>query len=262
MKKAVTIGMVVAGIITATGLSIAEVREYLQVAGNRTSESLRDAIPLSVEIDRMEVLVGKLDKQVASQKYAVARSKIALQDSKAEYARSKSRCQNLLAEMQQLRSLNTAELPASNGCQTVAYRNVSASDVRTALSYKLTAYKEAEASCKAHTSAMSQQQQAYSRLEQQFSNWQSQRRLLSQRLETLRVRHQTQQLASETDTTVFNNADLARATELANQIEKELRIVEAQQALGSDPTSSFLTRESVQQVDVESEVDRLLSSQI
>lgn len=261
MKTSVKIGMAIAVVIAATGFSIAEVREYLQVAANRTSESLRDAIPLSVEIDRMEVLIGKLDSQVASQKYAVAKSKIALQDSEAEHARSESRCQNLLAEMQHLRSLNPTQQPSSGGCQTVAYRNVSASDVRTALSYKLAAYKEAEASCKAHASAMSQQRQAYSRLEQQFSNWQSQRQVLSQRLETLRVRHQTQQLASETDTTVFNNADLARATELANEIEKELRIVEAQQALGGDPSSSFLTGESVPQVDVESEVDRLLSSQ-
>jgi phage shock protein A len=262
MKKAVTIGMVVAGIIAATGFSIAEVREYLQVAGNRASESLRDAIPLSVEIDRMQVLIGKLDNQVASQKYAVARSQIALQDSEAEHARSQSRCQNLLAEMQHLRGLNTTDQGSSGGCQTASYRNVSTSDVQRALSYKLAAYREAEATCKAHNSAMSQQRQAYSQFEQQFTTWQSQRRLLSQRLETLTARYQTQQLASETNTTVFNNADLARATELADQIERELRIVEAQHALGGDPANSLLTGELEPQVDIEAEVDRLLSSQI
>lgn len=259
MKKAVTIGMVVVGVLALTGLSIAEIREYLQVARNRTSEAIREAIPLNVEIDRMEVLLSKLDHQVANQKYAVAQSKIALEDSESVYARSQSRCKTLLAEMQQLRALGVTENSTLNGCHTVAYRGVSMADVRRALCCRLEAYKEAEATCKAQKEGMCQQRQAYAQLEQRFTSWQSQRRLLSQRLETLKARHKSQQLASETDTTVFNDADLARATELADQIEKEIRIVEAQQALGSDPAELFAHDDSAETgTEIEAEVDALL----
>lgn len=105
---------------------------------------------------------------------------------------------------------------------------------------------------------LQQQQNAYAALERQFNDWQSQRQLL----DTLKARYQAQALASETDTTVFNNADLARATELADQIERELRIVEAQQALRSDPADSLLSREATSTDDVEAEVDGILGDRV
>lgn len=109
MNKSVKIEVAIAGLFAVTGFSVAEVPEYLQVARNRASTAIRESIPLGVEIDRMEVLIGKLDQQVATQKYAVARSKITLQDAQAEYARRQSRCQHLLPEMKQLRGLETSE---------------------------------------------------------------------------------------------------------------------------------------------------------
>lgn len=263
MKKYVGIGALVAVVVSIAGFSFAEVGEYLQVARNRAVSTVKDSIPLDVEIDRMQVLIGKLDQQVDHQKYAVARSGIVLQDAQAEYVRSDARCQHLLAEMKQLRGLNVSQSTNQGSCHQVSYRNVSQTDVRRALTYKLAAYKESTATCKAHEQAMQQQRQAYGQLEQQFTQWQSQRRLLAQRMETLKARHQTQQLASQTSTSVFNNGDLARATELADQIERELRIVEAQQALGSDPVNSLLTTSnSAELSSIEAEVDAILGQQV
>lgn len=264
MKKFVKIGLAVVGSMAVAGFSLAEVREYLQVAGNRVATSVRDSIPLSVEIDRMEVLLTKLDGQVSQQKYAVAKSKIALQDAEAEFSRAQAGCEGLLSDMQQLRNLTMVQTTSSCGTITVGYQKVSADDVRRALAYKLTSWKGSVEVCKAREQALVQQQNAYAALERQFTDWQSQRQLLAQRLETLKARHQTQQLASETDTTVFNSADLARATELADQIERELRIVEAQQALGNDPAISLLNNSvsETTSINVESEVDRILGNQV
>jgi hypothetical protein len=99
MKKFVGIGALVAVVVSIAGLSFAEVGEYLQVARDRAASTVKDSIPLDVEIDRMQVLIRKLDQQVDHQKYAVARSEIVLQDAQAEYVRSDARCQHLLAEM-------------------------------------------------------------------------------------------------------------------------------------------------------------------
>jgi len=107
-KKFASIGMALAGVLALAGFSVAEIREYLTVARNRVATPVRGEIPLSVEIDRMEVLLKKLDGQVNQQKYAVAKSRVALQDAEAESQRSASGCERLLSEMQQLRSLSTA----------------------------------------------------------------------------------------------------------------------------------------------------------
>ncbi|MEO2018586.1 MAG: hypothetical protein ABGZ53_29900 [Fuerstiella sp.] len=264
MKKLVGIGMLVALVASVAGFSVAEMGEYLQVARNRAASTVTDSIPLDVEMDRMQVLLKKLDAQVGHQKYAVATSKIALQDAEANYSRSEARCQNLVAEMEQLRGLNMQSSSSQScGTITVSCRSVSQSDIRRALSYKLAAWKAASATCKAQEQSVQQQRMAYTRLEDQFGQWQSQRSLLAQRLETLKTRHQTQQLASETNTSIFNNADLARAIELADQIERELRIVEAQQALGSDPTDSLRTpSDSTELSSIEAEVDAILGQQL
>ena len=252
------------GVLAVAGFSVAELREYMQVARDRVATTVRGEIPLSVEIDRMEVLLKKLDGQVSLQKYAVAKSRVALQDAEAEFQRAQGGCESLLSDMQQLRSLATTDTTSSCGTITVGCQKVSSEDVRRALTYKLTSWKEVSATAKAREQALKQQQLAFNGLEKQFTDWQSQRTLLAHRLETLRIRHQTQQLASETDTTVFNNADLARATELADQIERELRIVEAQQALGSDPAELLLGNGVIdsKSTNVEAEVDRLLENQL
>lgn len=263
-NKSVGIGVALAAFLAVAGFSVAEVGEYLQVARNRVATSVRGEIPLSVEIDRMEVLLKKLDAQVHDQKYAVAKSRVALQDAEAEYQRSQGQCANLVSDMHQLRQLGSAETTSSCSTVIVGCRKVSSDDAHRALAYKLTSWKNASATTKAREEALQHQRAAFTKLEQQFTDWQSQRTMLSQRLETLKARHQTQQLASETDTTVFNNADLARATELADQIERELRIVEAQQALGNDAADSLLSNGVIdsQATSVEAEVDRLLENRL
>lgn len=263
-SKSVGIGAAVAAFLAIAGFSVAEVGEYLQVARNRVATSVRGEIPLSVEIDRMEVLLKKLDAQVHDQKYAVAKSRVALQDAEAEYQRSQGQCGNLVSDMHQLRQLGSAETTSSCGTFTVGCRRVSSEDVHRALAYKLTSWKHASATARAREEALQHQRVAFTRLDQQFTDWQSQRTLLSQRLATLKARHQTQQLASETDTNVFSNADLARATELADQIERELRIVEAQQVLGNDAADSLLSNGVIDSdaSNVEAEVDQLLENQL
>lgn len=261
-KKLIGVGVVSAAALVLAGFSLAEVGEYFQVVRNRVSSGIHGGIPLSVEIDRMEVLLKKLDAQENDQTYAVARFRVALQDAEAEFERSQGSCENLLSEMRQLRDLSKSEASGSCEITMVGYRKVSAEDIHRALAYKLSMWKSASATAKAREQALEQQRTAFAKLEQQFADWQSQRSLLAQRLETLKARLQTQQLASETDTTVFNDADLARTTELADQIERQIRIAEAQQALGNDPVASIMSNIGVEPIgaDVEAEVDGLLRS--
>lgn len=154
MKKYATIGMAVVGFLAVSGFSIAEVREYLQVARNRATSAVRSEIPLSVEIDRMEVLLKKLDGQVSQQKYAVAKSRVALQDAEAEYQRAQAGCEGLLSDMQQLRNLSTSGSTSSCGTITVGCQKASSEDVRRALTYKLTSWKEVSATAKAREQAL------------------------------------------------------------------------------------------------------------
>ena len=63
--------------------------------------------------------------------------------------------------MQQLRNLSTSGLTSSCGTITVGCQKVSSEDVRRALTYKLTSWKEVSATAKAREQALKQQQLAF-----------------------------------------------------------------------------------------------------
>lgn len=257
-KKATKIIVGLLLISGAAGLSLAEMKEYGEVAIECVGKRMRDEIPLSVEIERMDVLLKKLNRQVDSQKYTVAKAKVALEDAEANLAYQQSTCTGLVTEMKLLRNLGPA---GSCGTIQVGCHHVSAADVQQALAFKLAAWKESTAVRAAHEKLLDQQRMAFRKLTEKFTEWQSQRELLAHRLETLRARNHVQLLSSDTDTSVFNDADLARTTELADQIEKELRIVEVQQELGTSPIDHLLAEETQPATNVEAEVDAILDQQ-
>ncbi len=256
MKKIAAIAFAAVAVLSIAGFSIAEVSEYFQVARNNVNESIRDSIPLDVEIDRMELLLKKMDQQVTKQKYQVAKAKVALEDAESDLARDYKHSDMIMANMRKLRGLQSSGQPVSVGCH-----KVSNGDVRQALANHLAAYKAKTATCEATKTAVSQQRKAYESLTQRYDEWNQQRRLLSHRLETLRSRLAAQKAASNTAVLTFDTSELDRATDLANEIETRLRIAETQQALGTDPVDAILDS-TTEASDVEAEVDALLGAEI
>ena len=59
----------------------------------------------------------------------------------------------------------------------------------------------------------------------------------------------------------MDQSDLARATRLAEEIEKEIRINEAQAALGTSPLDQVLQEQVDDSADITAEVDAVLNAQ-
>ncbi|MCG6155107.1 hypothetical protein [Rubinisphaera margarita] len=255
MKKIAGLGIGLAVLLAVAGFSFAELGEYSQVFRNRVNGAVHDRIPMSVDIDRMEVLIRKLDQQVESQKYLVAKANISLQDARMELQQKQSVSEGLLTEMRHLRGwLDTS----SYATIQVGCHEVGRDDISTALRHKLAAWKEATATAEACAETVAQHEQACDALNHQFTEWQSQRQLLTHRLEKLKAQYLTQQMKQES-TPALDQSDLARATELADSIEKELRVAEAQAALGTTPLDQILSDQlNANTEDVEAEVDAIL----
>ncbi len=256
MKKLIGVGIGAALLFAVVGFSFAELSEYTQVVRNRVHQGVKEAIPMSVEIDRLEVLLQKLNQQVASQKYLVAKANIGLQDAELEQERQESKSNNLLTEMKHLRGWLAASEYATIqvGCQ-----KVNKGDISQALRHKLAAWKESSAATEACAEAVSAQKQAVVALNKQFTEWQNQRKLLGHRLEKLKAQAVAQQLKQRTTLPELDQSDLARANELADEIEKEIRIAEAQDALGTDPLDQLLDEELTDDTSsLEAEIDAIL----
>jgi len=240
------------------GITPTELSEYVRVASTMVTKGVEQTIPVSVELQRLGVILKKLEQQVGSQKQAVATAQVDLEDAESEFQTQELACTRLKGEMQQLRQLTQTEDPACR--QTVGYRGVSQQDIRQALAARLQSWKQATERSSALQVALQQRRAAFERLQEQFGEWQSRRDLLAQRLETLKIRQQTQTLSADSDTAVFDDADLARATELADAVDRDLRIAEARAAIGLDPLDVITELPSSEENEaVESEVDRILN---
>ena len=253
------VGLIVcAGLLTSVGLSPRVIGEYVGVIAKNAGEVIDSQIPQSAKIQRLELLLKKLQGQVTEQQHAVATAKVELEDAEAEFQTQQLACTRLRGELQQLRDLTKADGAA---CEiTVGYRGISQQDIRRALAGRLDSWKQASERRDALGKALELRRVAYEKLEASFAEWQSQRELLAQRIETLKIRQQTQSLASATDTAVFDDADLARTVELADKVERELRIVEARQALGMDPVELLAADTAGEDfAGTEAEVDEILA---
>ena len=256
MKKLITIGMAMCCFLTITGFTIAEVREYFQVAQNRVTKTIREEIPLDVEIDRLELLLTKTDRQVSRQKYQVAKSEVLMEEADTILLSQQNDCETILDSM---RTLRKVQKQGGNNLQVGCHR-VSSDEIAQALAYKLNAYQLKTSSWEARKRAVEQQRAAYNKLYTGYTEWNQKRQLLSHRLETLRSRLAANQAGNTQSGQTFQTTDLARATELADEIEQKLKIAETQQALGTAPFEGLIQERSAGTRDVTAEVDQLLET--
>jgi predicted nucleic acid-binding Zn-ribbon protein len=254
------VAVVIAGmcLLNFVGLSPRELGEYAGVFATNAEGVIDRHIPQSAKIQRLELLLRKLQGQVTDQQHTVATAKVALEDAEAEFQNQELACTRIRGELQQLRGLTKSD---GEACEvTVGYRGISQQDIRRALAARLESWKQADNRREALGKALELRRVAYEKLEASFANWQSRRELLAQQIETLKIRQQTQSLESETDTEVFNDADLARAVELAENVERELRIVEAGKALGMDPLDALVAEPAGDEfATTAAEVDAILA---
>lgn len=259
MSRKVVMGMVgIVGLLGAMGLSLTEALEYAQVAQANVANAVQSELPLSIEIDRMEVILGKLQQQLSGQNREVAKAQVALEDADAALERDRDQADALLREMQLLRVHQTSSTTSCGKVQ-IGCHTVTAADVRGALARKLASYESICTAVSQREQMVERQRQAYHVLATRFSDWNQERELLTHRLEALRSRHAAQQAATGQDITSFDSTDLARASQLAEEIEQKLRIAEKEQALGSAPLSHLLSPE-IEEADVEGRIDQLLGA--
>lgn len=227
MLKYAGVGIAIGIVMSILGVSLTDVTELAAVAKNRTENFVDDAIPISVKIDRMEVIRDKMDAKVKEQAMVVAKGKVAAETAEADLAQTRNQQTQLLSEMRQLR----------NGiqCDNAAEWKPVAHSTAHALSCKLSTYRNLESLNAAKSKAVEAQRRAYEELSKQFVDWQNKRQLLGYQIETLRARYTAQQLSDSANVDVFSDADLSRATKLAEDIGEIINLNEVQRSLLMSP---------------------------
>lgn len=251
MKKPLTIILTICCLLGISGFSLAEMQEYIEVARGRISNLIRKEIPLDVEIDRLEVILKRTNEQVVRHQNQIARTGLIIEHADELMTREKNECNSLLVSMRTLRNMQgTSNYPVSGGCHSHSSQNVS-----TALAYKYQSYQFKKSSWESCKKLVEQQKVAYENYTREYSEWIQKRDLLIQKLETLKTRlaaYEAGQLNSESS---LHASDLKRASELADEIERNLKVEEKKSQLEKE---SGRQTTGIADQDILSEIDQLL----
>jgi predicted RNase H-like nuclease (RuvC/YqgF family) len=225
MLRHAGVGIVIGIVMSLLGVSFTDITEFATVAKIRTEKLVDDAIPISVKIDRMAVILDKMDAQVKEQAMVVAKGKVAAETAQADLEETQKQLNQLLSEMRQLRS----------ECENTSTLKPVGQSLVQALGSKLASYRNLETLNAAKSKAVEAQRRAYEELSKQFVDWQNKRQLLGYQIETLRARYTAQQLSDSANVDVFSDADLSRATKLAEDVGEIISLNEVQRSLLMSP---------------------------
>jgi phage shock protein A len=240
MKKTATFGVVCVALLALASQCLPAVGEYASVFARRAERTVDASIPMSVKIERMEVIKDKLDSQVHRQAENVAEAKIALEDAETQLAASGSRCQQTLSDLATLRNAcdkSEVYVSSKSSCGSSKTTRISRTQVLHALEQTAVQWKVHNQTLEARRLALNSQRAAYEKLSNEFNHWRSQKDLLGSRIETLKARHAAQQLSGSADSNSIDGADLTRAEQLADSIDKSLRVSEASNEIVDGTTS-------------------------
>lgn len=251
--------LVVGGLAALVGgtVGLETAGEVGQVMANRFTEGVKGSIPVEVEIERLELLLTKVEREASRNTHAVARAQIALEDALASKEQAESWAAGCKQKLARLRSLDADEEGRVQlGCQTVSYEAV-----RLSMARQVSAWKANRATCAAHEKTVAALQAACDNLTAKHEAWTARRDQLKTTLETLRARQTA--LAATTDAPTSGVVvELDRAQELASSIERRLRIAEREEALGQgigiDALSAGEIDADPADMNVEADVDAIL----
>jgi hypothetical protein len=239
----------VVGLLVSGGAGLRASWEYLQAARAEASRTIERNIPLSLEIGRLRQLVGQFDDRIATDRRTLAEAELSLAEAKTDLQTRRSEQQVCLEKLRSLRTGGTRAAMTSTGCGRSRVVEPAA-----ALRTWYTQYERAETALSARQTALESQQTSLDQLASRLEESTQERNLLVQRIAALESRSSAQDLGRALS--AEGDDVLARAREIADRVERRLKVDERIDELAQPATRS--TADSDQ--EIERRVDALLGT--
>lgn len=255
MKRFLIPGAIGVAILTATGFTVAELTEYGQVARNALQSSIQDSIPIDVELQRLEVLLDKVDAKTLDQKRIVAKAQIELENAETLLSQARRRQEAVKSAMAAVRNGEQVYVSSKSGTRCGGVVTVPANEQ---LAQLLTSYKTFTSTVTAREKAVVAHRHAVESLTSRFQEWSQERETLRQQLDSLRARHAATQIATVQQPGLATG-ELSRASELFQRLDQRLKIEErTQEDLDLQPIQ--LSGQSTDDDALAAEIDEILGN--
>ncbi|QDV42232.1 Chromosome partition protein Smc [Stieleria neptunia] len=220
MRKLMSLVGCLSLVLLFTGWSWEELSEYYQATREEIREASSESIPTEIELNRLQLLIQKLDTQAKEHKRVVARAKVDLEDAETLFADSQCKCRTLKQTIVHMRDQLPMFVSTGSGCGGTVDPAF-----KSRLEHLISAYKTHSGTMEAREKAVTAHREAVTDLVNRFDRWSLQRDTLKQQLDSLRARQAATQIAV-VDKASFDEDDLSRAVELESKLDRRIRIEE------------------------------------
>ncbi len=211
MKKALVIGALVLG-LGVSGV-LGTVWEFATIGSGYVTSIGKKAIPIAVDIERLELAISQLDGEIAKNGRSVVEESVALDRYQAQVDEKARSVAQLKSDLTGLRDRYVSVSCEASRC-----------NMEAAISKRLARAKAQTESLVSMRTAAENRRLGYEKMVAAFEKQKLDRDVLREKLEAFRAEHATMRMRGELDHSPFATSASRKATDLAIEIGDRLEV--------------------------------------
>jgi hypothetical protein len=195
---------------------------FVRTAQHAVRESVRDAVPLTFELQRLEQLTRDLIPEIQSNQKVAAQLDVEVEYLQREVEAIGKSQVDARSQMEKLR----AALDSPNGKQDFGGRTFSKAEIELDLNRRLERFENDAVQKQAKEKLLEARRRTLAAATEKIQQYQRQHALLVEKAESLQGELKLVELASNAQDIAFDGSKLKQAKELSQQVEKRIRTVQ------------------------------------
>ena len=214
------IGAAVAVVVTSIGAGT--VWSYIRTAHAELGQKIRDTVPITFELKRLEQLTRDLIPEIRANQKVAAQLDVEIEYLQREIDAMEEAQAEEKAQMQKLRKA----LVEDSKSYEFGGREYARQEVEHDLEQRLQRYDNAAVQLAAKRRIQQERRRTLAAATDKICHYQQQQDLLAEKAESLKAELKLVELAQETGNFEFNHSKLNQAKDLALELEKRLAVVQ------------------------------------
>ncbi len=215
---------IAAGIVAlvVSSLGVATSWSYLKTAWRGVGRSIRDATPISFDLERLDGMIGELVPEIRRNQQVVAQLEVECEYLEREVAVMKSGQEELVVQMRKLREA----LGEDKTQYQFAGQNYSRQQVERDLDRRLDQYEHRKAELAAKEQLLEQRRRTLEAATAKVAEYRRQYEQLVAHAESLQAELKLVEAAQAAGRLEFDTSKLAQTKKLAQDVEKRIRVLQ------------------------------------
>jgi len=206
--------------VIVTSLGIGTTWSYLKTAWRSVGQTIRDATPLTFELERLDTMLSEIQPQLRQSVQVVAQLEVEVEDLQKEIAKLKEEQQELFAQMTKLRE----HLATNNSEFQFAGQKYTRAEVERDLNRRLDIYEERQAVLAAKEQLLEQKKKHLEAAKAKVAEYRRTYDQLVVKSESLRAQLKSLESEAALGKIDLDNNKLSQARQLAQEIERKVRV--------------------------------------